>query len=91
MPKRLIFVAGVCVGFVLGEVLRRRNMERLAMFEERQAISDANHAQYEKEWQEYISTLSPEEKIDWALFEAQMQADNWRGTWLEDDEEESEE
>jgi hypothetical protein len=91
MPKRLIFAAGAVVGFLFGEVLRRRSMERLAMFEQQQAIRDANHAEHEKRWQEHISSLSPEEKIDWALFEAQMEADNWEGNWIVDDEEESEE
>ena len=92
MPKRLFYIVGVLlgffIGFLFGEVLRRKRMERLAILEEQKAARHARHVAFEKRWQERMSTFTPEEKIDWAMFEAEMEADNWEGSWVEDETEE---
>ena len=87
MPKRIFFIIGVLVGLLFGEVLRRKRMERLAQFEAYEVRSKALHKEWEVDWKAHLSGLPPEEKLEWALFEAHMEADNWEGSWLDEAEE----
>jgi hypothetical protein len=71
MPKRLIFIVGVLIGFLFGEVLRRKRMERLAWFEAAQAEIAAFNKQAEAELRAHYASLSTEEKINLAMRRAE--------------------
>lgn len=86
MPRRIFFIVGVLIGFLFGEVLRRKRMERLAVFEAEKAARKAMFQQLDKEREAYVSSLPPDAKMEIAIWEAQMEANNWE---LEEDEDEA--
>jgi hypothetical protein len=88
MPRRIFFIVGVLIGFLFGEVLRRKRMERLAVFEAEKAARKAMFQQLDKESEAFVSALPPEEKLEWAIWEAQMEANNWE---LEEEDDEAQE
>jgi len=72
MPKRIFFIVGVLIGFLFGEVLRRKRMERLAWFEAAQAESDAAYEEFNAEMRDYYASMPTEQKIDIAVRRAQL-------------------
>lgn len=78
MTKRLFLTLGVLVGFLLGEVLRRQKMERLQILEAAQARRQATNAHFEREWQKELAAMPFDERMDYALWEASMELDNWQ-------------
>jgi hypothetical protein len=77
MTKRLFFMLGVLVGFLLGEILRRQKMEHLQMLEAQEAYRKQQNARYEREWQQELANMPFEERMEYELWEASMRLDNW--------------
>jgi hypothetical protein len=89
MTKRLFFMLGVLVGFLLGEILRRQKMEHLQMLEAQEAYRKQQNARYEREWQQELANMPFEERMEYELWEASMRLDNWMLPPEEDDDAET--
>jgi hypothetical protein len=86
--KRTFFVLlGVLIGFLFGEILRRKKMERLKAFEAKAARRKAINEFAAQEWQKEVVAMPFEERIDYELWEARQRLDSWHPFGMEDDDE----
>ena len=88
MAKRLFFILGVIAGLLIGEIFRRKRMERLNVLEEKEAHQKWMNAEADKRWQKDFETWPFEKRMDYELFEASLKASNYKPDWDEDDDEE---
>ena len=87
MTKRIFFILGVLAGVLFAEVMRRKQLERLKVYDAKEVRRKANNAYFERQWQKELATMPFEERMDYELFEASLKLDNWQPTWNEEDEE----
>ena len=88
MTKRIFFVLGVLAGLLIGEIFRRKRMERLRVLEEKEAHNQWMNAEAEKRWQKELEKMPFEKRMDYELFEASLKSYNYEPDWDEDDNEE---
>ena len=87
MTKRLFFILGVLAGLLIGEIFRRKKMERLQKLEKDEAIRQTIYAESNRRWQKELAKMSFEERMDYELFEASLKSHNYQPDWDEDDDE----
>ena len=86
--KRTYFVLlGVLIGFLFGEVLRRKKMERLQALEAKAARRKEINAFAAREWQKEVAAMPFEERMDYELWEARQRLDSWHPFNMEVDDE----
>ena len=90
MTKRIFFILGIIAGLLIGEIFRRKRMERLLVLEEKEAHRQWMNAEAEKRWQKSLEKMPFEKRMDYELFEASLKASNYKPDWAfeEDDDEE---
>ena len=88
MTKRIFFILGVIAGLLIGEIFRRKRMERLKLLEGKEAHRQWMNAEAEKRWFKSLEEMPFEKRIDYELFEASLKASNYKPDWDEDDDEE---
>jgi hypothetical protein len=77
MKKTVYLLLGLALGFLFGEILRRSKMERLATLEAKVAREKALNAEYEQDWQQELTAMPFEERMEYELWEAGMRLNNW--------------
>jgi hypothetical protein len=83
--KRTFFVLlGVLIGFLFGEILRRKNMESLKAFEAKAARRKEINEFAAREWQKEVAAMPFE---DYELWEARQRLDDWHPFAMEDNDE----
>jgi uncharacterized membrane-anchored protein YhcB (DUF1043 family) len=75
MKKPLLLIVGLVFGFLLAEIVRRPKMKRLQVLEAKATESNAQYAEYNKEWQRQFANMPFAERMDWELFEASLKLD----------------
>ena len=88
MKKRLFFILGLIAGLLIGEIFRRKRMERLKVLEEKETYRQWMNAEAEKRWQKGLEEMPFEKRMDYELFEASLKASNYKPDWDEDDDDE---
>jgi hypothetical protein len=91
MTKRIFFILGVIAGLLIGEIFRRKHIERLKVLEAKEAHRQWMNAESEKSWQQELAKMPFEKRMDYELFEAGLKASNYEPDWAfeaEDDDEE---
>ena len=90
MTKRIFFILGLIAGLLIGEMFRRKRMERLRVLEEHEAFQRQINAEADARWQQELEKMPFEKRMDYELFEASLKASNYKPDWDEDDEDEDE-
>jgi hypothetical protein len=90
MKKRLFFLLGVLAGLLIGEVLRRKKMERLNTLEQHEVQRQAVYAESNRRWQKELAKMSFEERMEYELFEASLKSYNYQPDWNDEEEEDDE-
>jgi hypothetical protein len=86
--KRTFFVlVGVLIGFLFGEMLRRKKLEQLKTLEAKASRRKAINEFAAREWQKEIAAMPFEERMDYELWEAHQRLDDWHPFALEDNDE----
>ena len=86
--KRTFFVLlGVLIGFLFGEMLRRKKLERLQALEAKAARRKEINAFAAREWQKEVAAIPFEERMDYELWEARQRLDSWHPFNMEVDDE----
>ena len=86
--KRTYFVLlGVLIGFLFGEMLRRKKLERLQALEAKAARRKEINAFAAREWQKEVAAMPFEERMDYELWEARQRLDSWHPFAMEDEDE----
>jgi hypothetical protein len=77
MKKLFLVVIGLLLGFLLAEIVRRPKLQRLQVLEAKEAETNAQYAEYNREWQQKLATLPFDERMEWELFEASLKLDGY--------------
>ena len=87
MTKRLFFLLGVIAGLLIGEIFRRKHIERLKVLERNEALQHEINAEADARWQQELEKMPFEKRMDYELFEASLKASNYKPDWAfeEDD------
>ena len=88
MTKRLFFLLGVIAGILFAAIAQRKRNERLRVLEAEKAAKTARYAEYNREWQAELATMSFEKRMDWELFQTSLKLSNYQPDWDEDEEDE---
>jgi hypothetical protein len=91
MTKRLFFILGLIAGLLIGEIFRRKHIERLKVLEEKEAYRQWMNAEAEKRWFKSLEEMPFEKRIDYELFEASLKASNYKPDWDDDEDDDEEE
>jgi hypothetical protein len=81
MTKRLFFIIGLIAGLLIGEVLRRKHMERLKALEANDALQKEINAEANASWQKELERMPFEKRMEYELFEASLKASNYKPDW----------
>ena len=87
MEKRLFFIFGVVIGIVVGEIFRRKKMERLTELEAKQERETARFEKYDRQWKKEVASMPFDDRMDYELWSATMKFDDWIPPDEEDDDE----
>ena len=88
MTKRIFFILGLVAGLLIGEIFRRKRMERLKVLEANEAFQQQINDEADARWQKEIENMPFEKRMDYELFEASLRSSNYKPDWDEDDDEE---
>jgi hypothetical protein len=91
MTKRIFFILGVIAGLLIGEIFRRKHIERLKVLEEKEAHQKWMNEEADKRWQKDFETWPFEKQMDYQLFEASLRASNFKPDWDDDEDDDEEE
>src|SRR5215510_13297468 len=77
MKKFFLLVIGLLLGFLFAEIVRRPKMKQLQVLEAKEAETNAQYAEYNREWQRKLATMPFDERMEWELFEAGLKLDGY--------------
>ena len=86
MTKRIFFILGVFAGLLIGEIARRKRMERLCVLEDKAAHRQMMNAEANERWQKELEKMTFAERMDYELYEASLKSYNYQPDWEDDDE-----
>jgi hypothetical protein len=86
MTKRIFFILGLVAGLLIGEIFRRKRMERLAALERNEALQKEINAEANASWQKELERMPFEKRMDYELFEASLKASNYKPDWAFEEE-----
>jgi hypothetical protein len=86
MKKRLFFILGIIAGLLIGEIFRRKRMERLKVLEANDALQQEINAEADASWQQELERMPFEKRMDYELFEASLKASNYKPDWAFEEE-----
>ena len=75
MKKLILLLLTFALGLLLAEIVRRPKMQRLAKLETKEAETNAQYAEYNREWQRKLANMPFDERMNWELFEASLKLD----------------
>ena len=87
MKKRLFCILGLIAGLLIGEMFRRKRMERLRVLEDKEAFRQKVNAEANARWQQELEKMTFEERMDYELYEASLKSYNYQPDWEDDNEE----
>ena len=87
--KRTYFVLlGVLIGFLFGEMLRRKKLETLKALQAQATEADSRYDEYARDRQAALAAMPFAERMEYELFQASLNLNNGIPPWEEGDDDE---
>ena len=87
--KRTYFVLlGVLIGFLFGEMLRRKTLETLNALQAQAAEADSRYDEYARDRERELAKMPFKERMEYELFQVSLNLDNGVPSWEEGDDDE---